>query len=306
MSFGIVAAIVLAALAALAAAALLAHMIVVAPTRLRLTEIEAPIADLAAPLDGYTVVVLSDMHYGGTLAPAQLIRRAVRLAQGADPDLIVLLGDYGMSHRVLHALSRRLYEWALPKLAPALACLRARDGVVAVLGNHDHEYDADAIARWLTSLGVRVLVNECVCIERGGARLAVGGVDDFKQGEVDPYGGCAGVSADVPRVIISHNPDGVTALAPDARADLVLAGHTHGGQIVLPLLGAPMRHARVCGWHCASGWVPNPYAPLYVSTGVGSFLPLRLNCPPEVLMVRLRASGVTEAVRQSVSERVRQ
>jgi predicted MPP superfamily phosphohydrolase len=133
-----------------------------------------------------------------------------------------------------------------------------------------------------------VLVNQCVCIERGGARLAVGGVDDFKRGEVDPYGGCAGVPAGVPRVIISHNPDGVTALAPDARVDLVLAGHTHGGQVVLPLLGAPMRHARVCGWHCASGWVPNPYAPLYVSTGVGSFLPLRFNCPPEVLAVKLR------------------
>ena len=305
MSFGLVAAIALATFAVVAAA-LLAHMIFVAPTRLRLTEIEAPIAGLPAALDGYTLVVLSDMHYGGTLAPAQHIECAVRLAQQAEPDLVVLLGDYGMSHRVLHALSRRLYEWALPELAPALACLRARDGVVAVLGNHDHEYDPDVIVRWLTGLGVRVLVNECVCIERGGARLAIGGVDDFKWGEVDPYGGCAGVPAGVPRVIVSHNPDAVTALAPDARVDLVLAGHTHGGQIVLPLIGAPMRHARVCGWHCASGWVPNPHAPLYVSTGVGSFLPLRLNCPPEVLVVRLRASGVTEAVRQSVSERVRQ
>jgi predicted MPP superfamily phosphohydrolase len=140
MSFDIIAAFVLAAFVTLAAA-LLAHMIFVAPTRLRLTEIEAPIAGLPAALDGYTLVVLSDMHYGGTLAPAQLIQRAVRLAQKADPDLIVLLGDYAMSHRVLHALSRRLYEWALPELAPALASLRARDGVLAVLGNHDHEYD---------------------------------------------------------------------------------------------------------------------------------------------------------------------
>jgi len=275
------------ALVGLAALAALAYVTLVTPGALRRTTVDAPIAGLAPELEGYTIAVLSDLHYGGTIAPGRLLARAIDHANDSAPDLIVLLGDYALSHTRFRTLSRWMYEWALPRMTTPLRSLRARDGVLAILGNHDYDHDATKVAEWLRSAGARVLVNECAVVTRGGAQLGIGGVDDWTNGRIDPAGGCASLDPGMPRVVLSHNPDGVLELAPDARADLVLAGHTHGGQIVLPWLGAPSRHCTVCDASSASGWVPRSPVPLYVSTGVGVMLPLRINCPAEVLVIRL-------------------
>lgn len=265
----------------------IAYATLVTPIVLRCTRIDVPITGLAPELNGYTIAALSDLHYGGTFGPRRLIDRAVSLANEASPDLIVLLGDYALSHSLLRTTSRWLYEWALPRMTNSLRALRAPDGVLAILGNHDYDYDAAKVAAWLRSTGARVLVNECVVIERGDARLGIGGVDDWTHGEIDPFGGCASLASDIPRVVLSHNPDGALELASNARADLVLAGHTHGGQIVLPWIGAPSRHCTVCDASSASGWIARAPRPLYVTTGVGVLLPLRISCPAEVLIVRL-------------------
>jgi predicted MPP superfamily phosphohydrolase len=90
--------------------------------------------------------------------------------------------------------------------------------------------------------------------------------------------------------VLSHNPDGVRILSPDLGEPLVLSGHTHGGQIVLPLYGAPLTMSRVCGRATASGWVPNPWFPLYVARGVGVQIPIRFGAPPELLVARLRSA----------------
>ena len=275
------------ALLVLASLAGLAYVTLVTPVALRRTRIDAPIAQLSPALEGYTIAVLSDLHYGGTIAPARLLAHAALLANDSSPDLIVLLGDYALSHSHFHTMSRWLYEWALPRMTATLRTLRARDGVIAILGNHDYDHDATKVVAWLRSSGARVLVNECVVIERGDARLGIGGVDDWTHGRIDPAGGCASLAPDIPRVVLSHNPDGVLELARNARADLVIAGHTHGGQIVLPGFGAPARHCTVCDAHSASGWVARSPVPLYVTTGVGVVLPLRVNCPAEVLVIRL-------------------
>jgi len=265
----------------------LAYVTLVTPTALRRTTIDVPISNLSAALQGYTIAALSDLHFGGTFAPSRLVRRAVRLANDASPNLIVLLGDYALSHSFLRTTSRWLYEWALPRMTNPLSGLRAPDGVLAILGNHDYDYDAAKVAALLRTTGARVLINECVVIEKGHARLGIGGVDDWTHGEIDPYGGCASLAPDVPRVVLSHNPDGALEFASNARIDLVLAGHTHGGQIVLPWLGAPARHCSVCDASSASGWVARAPVPLYVTRGVGVLLPFRFNCPAEVLIVRL-------------------
>jgi len=278
---------VIAALFALALAITVARAVFTAPIAVRLTRIDVPINGLAPELDGYSIAILSDLHYGGTILPATLLARAVNLANDAAPDLIVLLGDYALSHSRFPTLSRWLYEWALPPMSMPLRTLRARDGVLAILGNHDYDYDAAKVTAWLRSLGARVLVNECVTIHRGDAMLGVGGVDDFTHGEIDPDGGCASLAPDVPRVVLSHNPDGVLELSHHARADLVISGHTHGGQIVLPMFGAPARHCSICDASSASGWVSRSPVRLYVTTGVGVVLPVRVNCPAEVLLVRL-------------------
>jgi predicted MPP superfamily phosphohydrolase len=265
----------------------IAYVTLYTPIALRCTRIDVRVNALAPELEGYTIAVLSDLHYGGTIAPARLIARAVRLANDADPDLTVMLGDYALSHTRLRELSRWLYDRALPRMTNTLRALRARDGVLAILGNHDYDYGNAKVVAWLQSTGARVLVNDCVVIARGNAQLGIGGVDDWTHGHIDPDGGCRSLAPEIPRIVLSHNPDGALELAPSARVDLVLAGHTHGGQIVLPFFGAPLRDCSVCDASSASGWVARSPVPLYVTTGVGVVLSLRINCPPEVLVVRL-------------------
>jgi len=260
------------------------------PVRLGRTDVDVRIPDLPPALDGYTIAVLSDMHCGRGLAtPASLVARAFAIAQGAEPDLVALVGDCSVSTRRTPRLNARWYAHGMRALTPMIRALRAPDGVVGVLGNHDHFYDAGVVHAWLDGLGVRTLVNDSVVVERGGAELVVGGVDDFMEGHVDPAGGCDGRPADAPTVVLAHNPDSVLRLTAPRRVDLVLSGHTHGGQVVLPGVGALARHARVCTRHATSGWVPNERAPLYVSRGVGGQHPPRVNCRPEVVIVRLRA-----------------
>jgi hypothetical protein len=276
----------LLAVAALAAATVALWAILVAPYRLARTDLEVIVAGLPRALDGYVVAALSDLH----LRPGQslrYLRRAVTLANEARPDLVVLLGDYGISFRHQPALSRVLYARALPAARAVLAELASRDGVLAVLGNHDYYAGAPLVRDWLASLGARALVNERAVIERDGARLVVAGLDDVTDGRPEPRAGCA--PGEQPHLVLSHNPDGVRILSPELGQPLVLSGHTHGGQVVLPLYGAPLRLARVCGRTTASGWIPNPWFPLYVARGVGVQIPIRFRAPPELLAVTLRS-----------------
>ncbi len=269
------------------AAAIAIHAVLIAPTNLRTTVIDVPLNGLAPVFDGYAMAILSDVHHR-TSRESRHLRRIVALANAADADLLVLLGDYSASFGHNRRLSAACYERSLPALDIALRKLRSRDGVVAVLGNHDHYYDGARVAEWLRSLGARVLINDHVVVRRGHQALAIGGVGDALEDEVDPMGGARDRPAGTPLVILSHNPDCVLALSKDCGAGLVLSGHTHGGQIVLPGYGAPVTFTKVCGRRTASGCVPNAIAPLYVSTGAGAQWPIRFRCPPEVLVVRLR------------------
>ena len=252
------------------------------------------IRDLPRPFDGYTIAVLADLHQPPD-TDVDWLEHAVRVTNALNPRLIALLGDYGYSFERLPGYSRRWYEVALGAMTDSLRHLRAQDGVIAVLGNHDYDADATKVAEWLRSLGVTVLVNSARCISRGGQQLRVFGLDDVGRGTpmIPVEFNSAGRS---PTVVLSHNPDGVLLFDQGQRVDLVLAGHTHGGQIVLPWYGAPMTMARVCSRTGASGWVPNDVAPLYVTRGLGEQLPLpvRVNCPPEILVVRLRSGQQPE------------
>lgn len=268
---------------------LLFYAVVLEPHFLELEEVDVPIGGLPPEFDGFTISVLSDLHQtpGDTI---RTVRRAVAMALDARPDVILLLGDYGPSAKLTPHFSRWLYARSMRALTPALSPLRAPDGVYAVVGNHDYYGSVGAVINWLGSIGARPLVNESVRIVRGAATLAIGGVADAVEGRVDPNGGC-GEDDDMGRevtIVMSHNPDGVLALRGKRRIDLVLSGHTHGGQVVFPVIGAPITNSVVCRRHTASGWVPNPRAPLYVSRGVGTQTPIRFLCRPEVTVVRLR------------------
>lgn len=258
----------------------------IAPRDLRKTVVDVPLRGLALPFDGYTLAVLADVHHWGP--GSWYLGRIVRMSNDANPDLVVLLGDYGISFEHNKRLSAIAYRSAIPALTRAFRELRARDGCVAVLGNHDHYYDWQRVAGWLRSLNIRVLINDHLTLRRDGASLVIGGVGDAIEDRVDALGGVGEQAPGAAIVVLCHNPDGVRSLEPGAGIGLVLSGHTHGGQVIVPGYGALTTHTRICTRRTASGWIPNDRAPLYVSRGVGVQLPIRFRCPPELLIVRLR------------------
>ena len=253
--------------------------------------VELVIPDLALSFHDYTIAALADLHHPphGDL---EWLRHAVDAVNAISPDLVVLLGDYGESFRGTPALSRRWYADGLAEMTADLARVRARDGVLAVLGNHDYYADATMVGEWLQRLGADPLVNRTRHIARSGGVLRVAGMDDLREGRCDPFAGCD-VDEQVPTIVLCHNPDSVFHLDSRLRVDGVLAGHTHGGQILIPGYGALVTMARACGRRSASGWVANPRATLYVTRGLGEQLPIpmRINCPPEILVLRLRSGS---------------
>lgn len=256
----------------------------------RIAEYQSSVADLGDSFDGYTIVVLSDFHHRHPFTELRWLRHAVDSANAVSPDIVALLGDYGSSFKQTPVTSRRWYARALPAMAAELRRLRAHDGVVAVLGNHDYYADAAGVREWLHETGAHVLVNSTKCVVRHGSTLRIAGLDDVKEGRPDPLVGCS-LTHQPPTVVLSHEPDGIRRLDPRLRVDVMLAGHTHGGQIVFPWYGAPVTMSQTCGRHSAHGWVQNGRAPLLVTRGLGEQLPLpiRVGCPPETLVLRLRS-----------------
>jgi len=252
---------------------LLAWSRLVEPRWLEVTTTRVPVAGLDPRLAGTRIAFLTDTHLG-RYTTRERIARAVERALAAHPDLVVLGGDYVQGRRPDVAAGTRPF-----------AALHAPLGVYAVLGNHDHWAGTARTRAGLRRAGVTLLENRHRIVTRHGARLAIVGVADYWEGRPDPRAALRGVPADVPRVLVTHNPDLVPRLDPALRVDLVLAGHTHGGQVRLPLLGAPVLPA---ARRYAAGLVPGPPCPVYVSRGVGVITPpVRLLCRPEVTIIVL-------------------
>lgn len=264
------------------------YAVMVAPATLLLTRFDVPIADLPASFDGYRIAVLTDFHHGPQ-QPIERARRAVAYANSQGPHLVVLLGDYGTSEGAMKGISRDLYQQMFAVLGPALRELRARDGILAVLGNHDFYAGAQHTSAWLESLGVRVLRNASIEIAGDNGALRLVGLDDLVSGRVSADTIHALTHGDQPTVVLSHHPD-VVRYCTQPSVRLVLAGHTHGGQVVLPFVGALVTRSTICTRLHPAGWVPNVFAPLFVSRGIGVQVPLRFRCAPEVVVLTLRCS----------------
>jgi predicted MPP superfamily phosphohydrolase len=196
------------------------------------------------------------------------------------PDLIALTGDFTFAGK----------HYAEP-CAEALALLRARVGTYAVLGNHDHYNSAGRITRALRHVGITVLVDERERLERRGDKLWLVGVDDLAHGiPADLPRLLRDVPADESRVTLAHNPEYLDVFAGRGQhTDFMLSGHTHGGQIRFPLLGAP----HVIGQRYIMGLNSRGPMQIYTSRGIGTVgPPVRLNCPPEVALYTLRQGAV--------------
>lgn len=248
--------------------------------RIELTEHRISLPGLPESFRGLRIVQLTDIHHG-IYFPEAALNLVVEMTNKLNPDIVALTGDFVTR-------SRNYIE----PVAEILSGLQATEGIYAVLGNHDFRVGADQIASALDHNGIEVLRNRHVTLRRRGQKLCLAGIDDFLY-RADLPSALRGISDHTPTVLLSHNP----AIIEDASRmgiSLVLSGHTHGGQVRLPLVGCvygrsdeKMRFKK--GRDSLRG------TQIYVSRGLGTVvLPIRYGCPPEiphfVLEPRERAS----------------
>lgn len=250
---------------------------------------EIEIKGLAAPFDGMTVAQMSDIHLDEFTEPF-LVREAIDEVNRAKPDIVLLTGDY-VSAQVLPKPLTREAAWQCGKLLSRIACPER----YAIFGNHDIWAGEAHVGEALRSNGMTVLRNSYVPIEREGARFWLSGLDDPVCGQPDPEGAIPGSirnQAGEPIILMCHAPDYVDELRSQAAGQavsLVLSGHTHGGQIRLPFIGA--LHLPPGGQKYVEGMFQVGSMQLYVNRGIGSVgVPFRFDCRPEITIFKLRAA----------------
>ncbi len=226
-------------------------------------------------LDGLRIVHLSDFHHSPFTSREQ-IERAVETANRLQPDIVALTGDY-ISHE---------RQFAAP-CAELLGRLKARHGIYAVLGNHDHWTDAALITDLFRAEGITVLINQGMRFALKGEAFWLAGVDDTMVGLEDLSLALAGSRDEEMKLVLAHNPI-ILRRAARAGVDLVLSGHTHGGQVSLRSeRGASGRPRR----RLLRGLGRQGETQIYVTRGLGTVvLPIRYGCPPEVSLLELRSA----------------
>jgi predicted MPP superfamily phosphohydrolase len=232
---------------------------------------------LPEAFSGLRIAQISDIHHGLFLPP-EMLEQAVRQANRLNPDIVALTGDFVTYSRA-----------NIGPAAEILRNLRARYGVFAVLGNHDFRVDADAITRALRRQRIEVLRNHHITIGFGGESLFVAGVDDYGYG-ADLRQALRGIPRDAATILLAHNPR-IISLASRHNVSLVLSGHTHGGQVNIPLLGTVYGRSPE-QMRYKIGWDRLGTTQIYVSRGIGTIvLPWRLRCPAEISHLELLQSS---------------
>jgi predicted MPP superfamily phosphohydrolase len=258
-----------------AVAGVSAYARLVEPYSYWISETDIFIRDLPERFENFRITQLTDIHHSRILGLGE-VRRVVTLAQQTRPDMFVLTGDYTTSYR-------RFIE----PCAEALAPLSALEGVWAVLGNHDHYTDPELTTRALERRHIAVLNNAHTTLQRGPDSLQLSGIDDWSWNATDWPPAFDGLNAKTPTILLSHQPT-VLDLEQTQNVSLILSGHTHGGQVKLPFLGAPVRYA-TNELKYARGLFRRGETQLYVSSGTGMIgLPVRFGVRPEIAVLRLK------------------
>ena len=272
------------------------HRLLTGP--LTVERLQLAIADLPPSLQGTTLTQFSDFHFDGIRLSERMLAAAIEASNELEPDLVVLTGDFVTDDPA-----------AIHHLIPWLKTLESRSGIYAVLGNHDICYrrSRPEVTKALTSIGIQVLWNEVAYPL--GAGLALVGLADFWSAAFNPLPVMRAIESSIPRLVLSHNPDTAIPLQK-WRVDLQLSGHTHGGQVVLPGIGNVSQlisetysklprqtrqfvpwmkecHRVSQHWEWAQGLHNVGANRLYVNRGLGTYLPGRLFCPPEVTAITL-------------------
>ncbi|HMB26702.1 MAG TPA: metallophosphoesterase [Blastocatellia bacterium] len=252
---------------------------VIEPSRLVLRETRITLPSWPANFKGLRVAVISDLHAGSPFITLDKIHQIVEMTNAARPDMILLPGDFVIQG----VLGGKFMEPEV--IASALKGLRARFGVLATLGNHDWWYNGPRVKRSLENAGITVLENDDAMIERDGAAIWVVGIGDKLEGNPDIASALAKVDNGAPIIALTHNPDIFPSIP--ARVALTIAGHTHGGQVALPIIGRLIVPSDF-GERYAAGHIIEGPKHLFVTTGVGtSILPVRFRVPPEISLLTI-------------------
>ena len=274
------------------------------PYRLVTDEIDGPVPGLPESWQGAKVVLLADFQVGLFMDNRATVRRAVRRTVALQPELVLLAGDF------IHDTKRGIK----PVTEILTPLVRAGIPTFAVLGNHDYAMPtardpenralAEHLERALEDIGIRVLHNESVALEKAGAKagqtLYLVGIGSHVPQDDDPERAFAAVPAGAPRLVLMHHPDTYAEILP-RRAPLAFAGHTHGGQVRLPFAsGRSLLTWLRDGQNYNADWAKR-YGKagnrLYITRGIGcSVAPIRLNCPPELTLITLKRPEDAEGV----------
>jgi predicted MPP superfamily phosphohydrolase len=246
------------------------------PNKIIISNLSIPLPRLPAEFDGYRIAQLSDFHLGTWLVGQDIIE-IVDIVNQLEPDLIAITGDFVNSYPERYA----------PILIQALSKLKAADCAVAVLGNHDHYTDSKIIREVLQKSNIVELRNRIHPIQRNTAYLYLAGIDDRMTRKDDLQSVIDQIPDEKSSVILlAHEPDFADISAKSGRFDMQISGHTHGGQICLPLLGN--LYLPRLGRKYPSGKYHVDDMVLYTNRGLGtSWLKLRYNCPPEISVFTL-------------------
>lgn len=266
------------------------------PNRLVVNAYELKVKNWPPPLNNFKIAAIADIHGGSNYIDEAKIREIVRLTNAQNPDLIVLLGDYVSKQNP----AGPELKMSLASVMENLRGLHAKYGVYAVIGNNDNDYNYEAVRSGIENIGYRVLENEAAEIKVNGETLRILGIADvLKDNRPANYVKKAGIALDSLNskegkvIAITHNPEvlfyttGDSSVSPDLV--LMIAGHTHGGQVNFPILGAPFVPSAY-GQKYAAGHIRDRGIDIFVSSGIGtSKIPARFGVPPEISILNIRA-----------------
>ena len=229
---------------------------------------------LPKALDGFRIVQLSDLHHS-PFTSLEFIRQAIEIANRLAPDMFALTGDF-VSHDTKY----------IAPVADALKSLSAEFGSFACLGNHDHWTDAGLVTDLLRGEGITVLINEGFRFKARGASFWLCGVDDLTLAKTDIKAALKDSREDEMKILLAHNPK-ILYRAARRNVDLMLSGHTHGGQVKLREDEDKILPAR----RLSSGLYRRKNTQVYITRGIGTVVvPVRYHCPPEVTLIELRSA----------------
>jgi predicted MPP superfamily phosphohydrolase len=244
------------------------------PNRLKISQTRVQIKRWPRGLDGLRIVLMADFHLF-PFTSADLIRQAIHEASMLSPDLVLLAGDF------VYSEAEAAYE-----LSPMLAQLNPKLGLIAVLGNHDHVKGAAIVRGALERSGIEVLSNRGATLSVGSSSFYLAGVDSMAGGVPDVHAAFASYRSDAPTLVLAHEPDTIDYYSRRVPIDLQLSGHSHGGQIRLPLVGPVI--LPLWGRRYPRGLYQVKDSQLFTSQGIGMVdLPVRINCPPEIAEITL-------------------